>query len=86
MEKQQEIRALLQECLNDSEHPHLADCLDLIPEDNQHALYDFINHQASKRVNTTIIAFQVAEDVSAIVAGFTDGAEFSKPFLNARAA
>ena len=77
----QEIREEIKYYLRNSNHPHLEDCLDLVPEENQAAIYNMISAHEQNKVLKTTLSFHVAEDVSAIVAGNLDGAVFSKDYL-----
>ena len=67
--------------LTDSQHPHLADCLDTVPEEHLEALYNLISDHEANKTQRKVISMQVAEDVSAITAGFPEGANFSKEYL-----
>lgn len=68
-----------------SAHTHLADCLELVPEANLIALYNMICQLQSQKAYKKVIAMQVAEDISKIVEGKPELAEFSIPFLNVEA-
>ena len=65
--------------LKESQLPHLADCLDDVPEDKKEALFNMINHCERQRMYKKLIAMQVSEDVAAMLEG-REGI-FSKPFL-----
>jgi len=55
-----------------------------VPEKYLEALFNMICQHYQHRTQKTIIAFQVTEDVGAILEGKPDKAEFSKPFLSIR--
>ena len=65
-------------------HPNLADCLDDVDDKYLEALYNMICKHYQNRTQKTISAFQVTEDVAAILEGKPELAEFSKPFIVVR--
>lgn len=83
MDALQIMKAEIAEYLRISKHPHLADCLDMVPEKSLDAIYNMIADHQSHRLQKNVTALYVSEDVAAIVEGKPENAEFSKPFLNA---
>jgi len=79
-----EIKEDIKYFLRLGSHPNLADCIDDVPEKYLEALFNMICQHYQHRTQKTIIAFQVTEDVGAILEGKPDKAEFSKPFLSIR--
>jgi hypothetical protein len=76
---QQEIKEEIEFYLKLSTKPDLCDRLTEVPKEAQEALYNFIGVQQYSKVQKTVIAFQVKEDVYALLNG--KQAEFSWTFV-----
>ncbi len=75
-------RKQIEELIHETTASHLADCLDLVPDENIEAISDMIDHCRSQKVQRSVIRFQIIQDVAAIVEGKPENAMYSKPFLN----
>ena len=76
-EKQNDIAELLQQ----STAPHLADCIDLVPQQHIISIYEMIRHYQATKIYKTVTRERVALDVAAILEGNTYRAIHSNPFL-----
>lgn len=76
---QQEIKDEIEYYLKSSMMPQLTERLSEVSKEAQEALYNFISFQRHNKMQKTVIAFQVKEDVYALLNG--KRAEFSYTFV-----
>ena len=77
----QEVKADIHYYLIIGDYPHLAECLDMVPEEYLVALYKMICAHLSRKTYKGIIAYEVGEDVAMIVTGRASDIDFSKEYL-----
>lgn len=83
MEQRTDHSSIITKLLEEGISAHLADCLDMVPEENLNAICRMIREEIKAGQSRDVVRYQVEQDVAAFVGGNLKASLFSARYMNA---